>query len=395
MEVFDRMEETVTARAGEERALLRFLDKVFARQNLIPYFKWLLPKLFRAGAAPCPKTLVVRDEKNPSRFRAAVGLYMIECAVGSEKLLAAGIGNVAVGKRYRGMGYMKLLMRQALELARARGADYSVLNGLRHRYQYFGYERVGCGYDFKLTKTSLRHSLHGTEMVPLTVEKLRREDTETLAAIHALNETSPVYCARPDDPAALWDTLTSWFAVPYILRREGAFAGYFQYARIGFRVEELRLTDAELLGGAVTAILAKLKRSNLVFRTLPTEAGLIAGLTPLCETVHIQNTNIFNVLNYTHVLEALLRLKARSAPLCEGELVLRVNGFFEAETLRISVRGGEIAVTPTDEAPALALEHLAAMRCFFAPVAPERALLPAYAASWFPLLIDMPYMDTV
>jgi len=389
------MDEIVTARDGEERALIRFLDRVFAHQNIIPYFIWLLPKLYRDEYRPCPNNLVVRDDRDSKKFRAAVGLFMIDLYAGGEKLLAAGIGNVAVDKKYRGMGYMKRLMRQSLELARARGADFSVLNGLRHRYQYFGYERVGSACDFKITATSLRHALAKRELVPLTVEKLRPGDAETLGAMRALNEAAPVHCPRPEDPKAHMDLLRSWFAVPYVLRREGEFAGYFQYARIGFRVEELRLTDPDLLGSAAAAILPALHRKGADFRVMSAEADLIAGLNPLCETACLKLTNCFHVLNYCNVLGVLLRLRAQSAALCDGEIVLRVEGFLSTENLRICVRGGEITVTPTEDAPALCLEHLAAMRCFFAPVAPERAALPAFAASWFPLPLEMPYMDTV
>jgi len=378
----------ITARDGEERELLCFLNKVFYRNRLMPIFQGLLPKLYKARYHPCRHNLIVREG---GQLRAAVGLFPMEFCAGGQALQAAGIGNVAVGKPWRGRGYMKLLMRQALELSRERGTDFLVLAGQRQRYQYFGFENVGGAAAFKVSKTNLRHACLGK--TNLTARRLRRSDAESLAAIHALNETAPLHCKR--DPAALWDTLRSWFAVPYVLREGGAFAGYFVFSRIGQSVGELRLAAPHTLGGAVPAILAGLKRSRLTFSVLPAEAEAAAFFGGLCETMRLSCPNHFHVMHYERVLRAFLRLRAQIGPLCEGELVLRINGFLAPETLWIRVRGGEIDVETTDAVPTVTLEHLEAMRCFFAPLSPERAALPAFAAAWFPLPLEYPYIDTV
>ena len=382
--------EYITARDGEERELLRFLNRVFFHNQLVPGFIRMLPKLYKAQYHPCQNNLIVREG---GRLRAAVGLFPMEFYAGGEKLLAAGIGNVAVGKAWRGKGYMKLLMGQALALSQERGTDFLVLAGQRQRYQYFGFENAGGVVAFKVSETNLRHARLGA--ADLRAERLRREDAESLAAIHALNETAPLYCTRPSDPAALWDNLTSWFAVPYVLRADGAFAGYFIFSRIGQSVGELRLAAPHALGGAVPAILAGLKRSKVTFSVLPAEAETAAFFSGLCETMRLSCPNHFHVLNYERVLRAFLRLRAQSGPLCEGDLTIRINGFLAPETLRVQVRGGEASVTPTDAAPTVTLEHLEAMRCFFAPFSPERAALPALAAAWFPLPLEYPYIDTV
>jgi len=388
------MNEIITARDGEERELLRLLDRVFYHNPIAPHFAWMLPRLYRPEYHPCPNNLVVRDPQDTNKFRAAVGLYFMELSAGEEKLIAAGLGNVAVDKKYRSEGYMKLLMNQANEFARERGADFVVLNGLRHRYQYFGFERAGSAFDFKITETSLRHSLRGKNIMPVTVEKLRQDDHESLAAIHALAQESQWHCVRANNPRAIWDHLRSWYAVPYVLRHGGKFAGYFIYARVGFRIEELRLVDPELIYSALPAMVAAIT-GGVRIRVLPTDYAQAAALDPLCENRCIRYTNCFHVLNFANVLQALLRLKARNVPLCEGELALRIDAWFGPQNLRIAVHSGEISVTPTENEPMLTLGHLSATRCFFAPQAPERAKLPAFAAAWFPLMFDMPYMDTV
>ena len=375
----------ITAQDGEERELLRFLEKAFT--NFPPRFLKSLPKLYKPEYHPCPQNLIVHEG---GQIRAAVGLYPMEFYVGGEKLIAAGIGNVAVGKAWRGEGYMKLLMQQSLELSRERGTDFLALGGQRQRYQYFGFERAGCSCSYHVTQTNLRHARLAT--TNLTVEPLRPEDAESLKAIHALNEAAPLHCRR--DFAALFDILCSWRSVPYILRKAGAFAGYFISGQEIEGISELRLTDPADIGGAVQAILGAAKK-DVSFHLDLAETGAAAFFTGLGDSENIGTPGNFHVMNYERVLGAFLRLQARIRPLCEGEIIIRVNGYLEPETLRIRVRDGETSVTPTDDAPAITLEHLAATRCFFAPVSPERNALPAFAAAWFPLPLTFPGADSV
>ena len=377
--------EYVTARDGEERELLRFLDKAFT--NIPPRFLKSLPKLYKPQYRPCANNLIVREGRE---IRAAVGLYPMELYAGGEKLIVAGIGNVAVGKAWRGEGYMKLLMRQSLVLSKERGTDFLALGGQRQRYQYFGFEDAGVSYNYFVTKTNLRHAR--LEKTNLTVEALRQSDTESLRAIHALNEAAPLHCARDID--ALWDILRSWGSVPYVLRADGAFAGYFRSGKEIRRAGELRLTDPAHLSGAVQAILAAAPK-DVTFHLDLAETGAAAFFVGLCESENIGCPESFHVMNYERVLGAFLRLNARIKPLCEGEIVIRVNGYLAPENLRLRVRDGKASVEATEEAPQVTLEHLAATRCFFSPVSPERAALPAFAAAWFPLPLAFPGADSV
>jgi len=376
---------------GRERGLLRFLNTVFYRNPWIP-FKMLLPKLYKNEYRPCENNLVVRDSRH---LRAAVGLYMLRLRAGGETLLAGGIGNVAVGRRHRGKGYMKRLMRMAAEECVARGADLMALSGLRQRYQYFGYERCGCNRYYTVTKTNLRHVFRGQEASRLTARKLRREDEINLRAIYDCHKKITLRCDRPNEPGALWDTLRSWALVPYIIENGGVFAGYFLYSPWVSRVEELCLVDSAGYGDAVRAIFLALRRAKLRFTILPSEMEADAFFQLLCEQAEIKSPECFCVLNYERVLRAMLRLQAKKAPLCEGELVIKINGHAREETLRVCVSDGEISVAQTRDAPAVTLGHLEAQRCFFAPVSDERRALPAFAAAWFPLPLAVPLCDMV
>jgi len=376
---------------GRERELLRFLNIVFYRNPLAP-FKQFLPKLYKNEYKPCGNNLVVRDGK---RLRAAVGLYMLRFHAGGETLLAGGIGNVAVGRRHRGKGYMKQLMRMAAEECAARDADFMALSGLRQRYQYFGYERCGQTQLYTVTKTNLRHVFRGRKDSCFNARKLRRDDEAGLRAIYDCHKKAALRCDRPSEPGPLWDTLRSWALAPYIIENEGVFAGYFLYSAWISRVEEFYLMDPANYGDAVRAIFGALGRGKLRFTVLPSEMEADAFFHLLCEQVEIKLPECFCVLNYERVLRALLNLQAKKAPLCDGELAIKINGHAREETLRIRVCDNKISVAQTQDTPVITLEHLEAERCFFAPVSDERRALPAFAAAWFPLPLAVPLCDMV
>ncbi|MDR0884134.1 MAG: GNAT family N-acetyltransferase [Oscillospiraceae bacterium] len=379
------------AEPKERRALLSFLDTVFTRVHLRPvqYFLRLLPKLYKKEYDPCAHNLVIHDGKH---FRAAVGLYMLDLVCGEETLRVGGIGNVAVGKKFRGMGYMKELMALAQETAAQRGADLMVLGGLRQRYNYFGYERAGAVHVYSVTATNMRHVLGGGDAEGFSVHHVRPEDTALLDNIHALRKKAPVHVVTAR--AALYDTLVSWLATPYALLNNGRFAGYCLVHKLSGRVEELRLVDESQFASAVSALRQHYWRVKY-FHVSPQETAANAFFETLCENVKPESPEAYLVLRWRHTLEVLLRQQHTQTSLVPGEVVIEIAGHIATENLRIAVTESGVSVTETDDTPSVTLPHLAATRAFFAPVSTERAALPPTAQAWLPLPLFLPNADMV
>ena len=75
----------------------------------------------------------------------------------ARKIKAAYVGTVCVHPASRGKGYMIELMKRAEEDALQQGSALMLLDGDRHRYQYFGFERAGVGYRFQMEQNNIRH----------------------------------------------------------------------------------------------------------------------------------------------------------------------------------------------------------------------------------------------
>ena len=50
------------------------------------------------------------------------------------------------------------LMAKAQEDMRSQGYDMIILDGNRHRYQHYGFEKAGMKYCFNVTSDSIRHA---------------------------------------------------------------------------------------------------------------------------------------------------------------------------------------------------------------------------------------------
>jgi len=81
--------------------------------------------------------------------------------------LCGHIGQVSVHPYHRGRGFMKVLMKMANDDMAKNGFVFGELNGLRQRYEYFGYAQGGVTYKLLITPTNLRHKPGNTEGIEL------------------------------------------------------------------------------------------------------------------------------------------------------------------------------------------------------------------------------------
>ena len=378
------------AQQGQEKELLKFLDKVFTRIRVrtVPYFMTLLPKLYKKEYDPCANNLVIRDKKE---FHAAVGIYMLDYICGEGKLLMGGIGNVAVSKKFRGKGYMKELMNDSFDICKERGADLMVLGGQRQRYNYFGYERVGVSYEYKVNKTNLRHALKGADAQGFEVKRIKKDDKEYLAKIYALRKSMPIHIECKEE--ALFDVLCSWLSRPYVILENGQFAGYFIRNRLGDKIEELRLLDNTKLSNAVCVIFQAFMRGSFKFEVSTAEKETNVFFRFLCENADVIVSESYLIMDYRKVLEVLMQNSGTA--FADGVMTMHINGYADEENLRICVENGQVSIIHTDDEPECTLGHLEATRAIFDPISPERDELPPLGRAWFPLPLFAPKADMV
>ena len=330
--------------------------------------------------------------KEDGRIRACVGAYTQKIHVGGETLLTRNIGGVSVHKDANRRGYMRKLMAMALEDMKADGVDASLLGGLRHRYQYFGYEKLGHQFSAHVTTTNIRHFLGEGFDSPYMIRPLCRDDEAAMAAVRALHDAQAIHGERE----AFYDTLCSWKSTPYIVLRDGEICGYFCVAPNKDRFTELVLQQPEEIAPVLAAWFRESGTQSIGIGVEAHEQTLLHAVYKLCEGYQMGSPEQCRVFRFERTVRAFLQLKATYAPLADGELTLAID---IGERIRIAVENGKpvVEALAADAPCMLSLTEMEAQSLLFAPVGFLTTLqpIPDAVRTWLPLPIGIANADSV
>lgn len=368
-----------------------FLNYVFGFNGNKDDFKKLLPKLYNPEYDPVSKSWIVTEDQ---KLKAAVGVYETKSDICGTELRIAGVGNVAVHPYARSKGYMKTLMNMAIDEMIKEKYDYSVLSGLRQRYNYFSYEKTGICYDFLITSNNIRHVFHNRENAcGLQMELVKKDDTEALDVI------AEMCCARTFAPVRprkdLYNILCSWEARPYVFKENGKITGYCVLEND--QITEIYVEQTDRLLDAIRLFVAEKEAVHVVLPEYLTE--YIDILEEIAEVSRLQSDKMFFIISFRRVIKAFLRLKSSYTTLADGEFTVLIHGRAGDEKLYIYMKNQEVhveACSAADEKePELELSHLEATRFFFAPVFAKRRSMPHFVQNWLPLPLWLHSADNV
>lgn len=383
-------------RDEDNRKLIAFINDVFFTDDPTEReFLELLPKIYKDKYRPAYCNFVAQ-EKDTGVFRSAVGNFYCDYVIGGEEIKACCIGNVAVGREYRGMGYMIKLMEMSVEDMKNNGADLAYLGGQRQRYGYFGFEQAGVCYNFGLSRSAYRHAL-GSIPSALTKEKLTEENAEAISVIAEIAEKNAVAAKRNKEDYL--DILMSWRQVPYILKDGDKIIGYIVFNRDMDRLQEFGATDKAYYPRVIAAayeIMDELGiRSGLHFDVGPFEKDKIDFFSANCDGIDMGGCEMILVYNFCKVIKAYLKAKASYCTLADGETTVLIHGKYGDENLTISVKDNCVSVEKTDKTPDAEMSHNEATRAFFSLHQNERFSMKPFAQQWLPLPMFQSSCDTM
>lgn len=362
-----------------------FEDEEATKRN----FRDLLPKLYKEQYNPAYNNLVVMED---DKVKGAVGLYPFEATAAGRKLRVGGIGNVGVTRDCRGKGYMKDCMNMSLDEMIKDNTDYSLLGGHRQRYAYFGFEQCGPEYCFRIDMRNIRHCIGKDAKTTLTAREIKPEDTELLAKTLELYNRSLYTIDRNADN--VYDILASWRSVPYAAFEGDEFKGYFVLQKFG-GIQEICPVDVEDTLNLIMCIMEKLGKDSVSFSVPFYKPEMCAYMTKYCGGWDVGHSEMINILNYGRFIEAFLAVKAKTAKLCSGSLVLLIHGYKQDERIEITVDGEDVKVCETEKDADLEVEHLEAIRLVSSLFSEARLALPAFAQNWFPVYFSTESQDNV
>lgn len=379
----------------EMQELLDFANMVFSMSYGGTDFSALLPKAY---AQKRWKAVTHHMMKEGSHIRALVDSYPLDLKLGGENgktVKAAYVGTVSVHPASRGKGYMIELMKRVEEDAIQQGCALLVLDGDRHRYQYFGFERAGTGYRYHIEQNNIRHCC--AQMYPAddmaspvySFEELD-ENSPCLDYLYGLYQRRTV-TARTRETFLF--SLQSYNATAYAIRKGEVPVGYINLSEDEKMIFEMEMEDLQELPRALYDLMMGFGITQLGASLGPDETAKRVLFEKLYDNCSVVMSHQIKILDYEAVLEFLLNWKRRYCTLEQGAYVIGVQkeGMTRSENYLLSV-AEEVCVSRTDSAADLVLGELELVRTLAASCCLTTGLHSP--AGWFPLPFYLPEADT-
>lgn len=349
-------------------------------------FKELLPKLYDNRPHLAPYHFITKED---DRIKAMVGAFPLDLNVANTSLKGFGIGTVSVHPYSRGKGYMKQLMKNALDFMIDEQADFAVLSGQRQRYEYFGFTPTGCHMCFNIDKVNLIHKGF-THIEEFTLQPFTQISSTDLAKIHGWHHHKTLHSTRPLQDFI--DICKSWEATPYAVYIKGDLKGYFILC--GTSILDFYLEDINLLGHALYFLMHECNKTVLEMTAGLHMPQVLSLLLSFAENYRLTTSTHLQIFNYQKFIQSFLELKASYDTLIEGTLTIEIQNY---TTLSIEVTD-KIDVRPTTQTPDISLSHLEATHFLCDPIRfipPTLTHKAALIHSWFPLPFSFCQVDNM
>lgn len=391
-------------RIRKTEELLDFANMVFSMAYSSTDFAALLPKAYSPKRCGIPIHHLIKEG---NRVKALVDIYPVILQLRGKKgsmMKAAYVGTVSVHPNARGRGYMIELMRAAEEDARSQGYALMLLDGSRHRYQYYGFERAGIYYSFRIEIGNIIHYCSNiydeTYMAsPAYGFEELAEESPYLDILYELYQKRLVTARSREDFLLC---LQSYGAAAYAILRDGKPVGYANLSADGGEISELEMDNIRELPRVLYDLMMGFDTEQLCVRVGMDEMDKIEQLEGTCDSYNVCMSHQMKILDYEAVLSFLLNWKQQSGTLVISDYVLGVRN---AQTGRVekyllSVTQDQICVSRTERAADTVLGELELVRmlttsfCYVEQQKGEQSKIKNAPSGWFPLPFYLPEADT-
>ncbi|MDE7323552.1 MAG: GNAT family N-acetyltransferase [Lachnospiraceae bacterium] len=395
--------------AGQElEDILDFANMVFSMNGDSIDFGAFYPKAYSDKRCGLVTHHVIEEN---GKIRALLDSYPIMMRLESEKLTdklielkAAYIGTVSVHPNTRNKGYLTELMRYAEEDALAQGYALMMLDGNRHRYQHYGYERAGIRYSFHVAFRNIRHccaELYDAEYAEKPIysfEEIDSAGSPYLDGMFELYNRQNMVARKRDD---FWFCLQSGHAATFAVLRGERLAGYVSLNEGEQYVLEFEMDENAQIPKMIYDLMAGMDCAQLGIHVGMDECGKIEYLEKLCNNYNASMSHHIKILDYEAVLTFLFCWKQKYGRLVPNDYIVGVKKGKDSSVKNylISVREDGTKVTRTDKKADAVFEELEFVTMlttslyFIEQQKGSESKIKNAPAGWFPLPFYLPDAD--
>ena len=380
--------------------VLDFANMVFSMSSGSVDFERLLPKAYSEERNMQATHHLIKEE---GRIKAFIDVLPMELRMEEESLKAGYIGTVSVHPKARGKKYMITLMEQAEKQAREDDIDLLILDGNRHRYQHYGFEKAGMKYCFNITGDSIRHCCNalGQKKKDYQFVLLEETDEKWLDAVFALYQRRTVTTRIREE---FFLCLSSWEADTYAVLDGEECVGYLNVSANERNIFEFEVTENKELPYIIKSFMNEIGSDELGIHAALDEPYKIDILDIMADYYTVNTSHQIKILNHENVLRFMMKWKS---------VIYKNNNMMQEDSYIIGVRSEEndtqtnyrlryqkeeVEVMQTEEGADIVLEEkelvktLTTSYYFHSIQKPDNALKKA-PQGWFPLPLFLPEAD--
>lgn len=213
------------------------------------------------------------------------------------------IGSVSTLPEFRNKGFMTNTLNAVIQENKKSKMVFSVLTGLRRRYNNFGFEKCGFRYYF-----SFDNNFCKSQKTDYDIKIVNFEDKYLDSIFNIYCESNKYILRNKEDFNLLLQTS---YSKVFVLVIDSNVIGYFTYSAKKQRINEIKLNDLKYLAPAVAKIIQVLDLAKVVFVINPLDKDYVLAFDKICEEKLATEQLHFLVFDMIRFLEMLLNMNMK------------------------------------------------------------------------------------
>lgn len=334
--------------------------------------KEVQPKVYKTNNSKSCKHTIIKEN---NKIICVGGNLSSQVVIDNKSYSFSIIGSIATLPDYQKQGYFKQLVNSMLQDNIKNKVVFSMLTGLRHRYNFFGFEKCGFRYYFDIDKNFCKYHKPTDDLQILDYEKSMLND------IYKIFQNKQNYILRKKTNFDL--TLQTSYSNIYIFKLKENIIGYATFTPIKNRVNELCINDLSFLPDCIGLLFKKFAKQKITIVVSPFDKELVLELDKYAEDKISTEQLHFKVYDMIKFLDMVLRLNKKVKHLPQLKKVINIDN----KNILIDTTKDDIKVSYTSLKATSKFTQQQFLRYAF-------GLISVYDGDeLFPLLLDFNYAD--
>ncbi len=302
------------------------------------------------------------------------GCYKNSVVIKDKEYPFAILGSVATLPQYQGKGYFKKVVKNIIDTSKKQGDVFMMLTGLRHRYNYFDFEKCGFRYYFDIDANFCKYQ---KSLPNLTLTEYQPQDLDRIYEIFL--RKNPVIPRSKQDFELTLQTSNSQI---FVYKLNDKVIGYTTFSFAKNRVNEINV-DAWHIPYCVKMLFEKFDQKNITIVVSPFDRQTVEALDVFAEDKKATEQIHFRVFDMVKFLQMALELNKNIKALANCHHVVKI----DKQVISIDITDNNINVALSKQNPTKTFTTREFLRKIFSLTA-----LYEYNEN-LPLFLDFNYAD--